>query len=127
MSDQPKPDEASKSLQGRAYALDQPEQRQEAFAQAVDYRGDVTVETHDGRTIAGYVFDRREKAGRAILRLMPSDTPGERLEIACDEIARLTFTGRDPAAGKSWETWVKKYVEKKKRGEKASIESENLE
>ena len=39
--------------------------------------------------------------------------------IAYSDIAALAFTGRDTAAGKSWEAWVKKYVEKKAAGEKA--------
>lgn len=108
-------------------AMDSPEAQRRTAAEAVDYRGDVTIETHEGETIAGYVFDRREKAGQQVLRLMPSDRPGERVEVACDRIARLTFSGRDPAAGKSWETWVKRYVEKKLRGEAANIESEPLE
>ena len=29
----------------------------------------------------------------------------------------LAFTGRDTAAGKSWEAWMKKYAEKKAAGE----------
>ena len=32
-------------------------------------------------------------------------------------VARLEFTGRDTAAGKSFETWVKKYQAKKAAGE----------
>jgi len=39
-----------------------------------------------------------------------------RLKIAYSDIAALAFTGRDPAAGKSWEAWVKKYWEKKETG-----------
>ena len=39
--------------------------------------------------------------------------------IPYSDIAALAFTGRDTAAGKSWEAWVKKYVEKKAAGEKA--------
>jgi hypothetical protein len=42
---------------------------------------------------------------------------GGKVSVSYAEIARLAFTGRDTAAGKSWETWVKKYVEKKKAGE----------
>ena len=37
--------------------------------------------------------------------------------IAYTDIASLAFTGRDPAAGKSWEAWVKKYMERKAAGE----------
>ena len=34
------------------------------------------------------------------------------------EIARLEFTGKDRAAGKHWEDWVRSYNEKKAAGEK---------
>jgi hypothetical protein len=41
-----------------------------------------------------------------------------KLAIAYIDIAGLAFTGRDAAAGKSWEAWVKKYMEKKAAGER---------
>jgi hypothetical protein len=48
--------------------------------------------------------------------------------IAYSDIAALAFTGRDAAAGKSWEAWVKKYEEKKAAGEKhIGLEPEALE
>jgi len=44
------------------------------------------------------------------------------------DIARLEFTGRDTAAGKSFELWVKKYYERKARDEKnISLEPEPLD
>lgn len=99
-----------------------------ALEQAFDYRGDVSLDLTGGERITGYIFDRR--AGRSLaesrVRLM-RDGSDERVEIAFDRIARVEFTGRDTAAGKSFETWLKKYVEKKLAGERASIESESLE
>ena len=44
------------------------------------------------------------------------------------DIAQLAFTGKDTAAGKSFETWVKKYQEKKAAGEKnIGLEPEKLD
>ena len=40
------------------------------------------------------------------------------ISIPYSEIAALAFTGRDTAAGKSFEAWVQKYWEKKAAGEK---------
>ena len=57
---------------------------------------------------------------------MPQDADGK-VEVLYADIARLEFTGRDTAAGKSWESWIKRYVAKKQAGEAASIESESLE
>ena len=90
-----------------------------ALDKAFDYRGDVTITLKDGASVEGYVFDRRAGASLAesVVRLIPKDRD-EKLSIRYDEIARLAFTGRDTAAGKSWETWVKKYNEKKAAGER---------
>jgi hypothetical protein len=85
-----------------------------ALDKAFDYRGDVTITLRDGTSVEGYVFDRRAGAALAesVVRLIPKDR-NEKLSIRYVDIARLAFTGRDPAAGKSWETWVKKYQEMK--------------
>ena len=44
-------------------------------------------------------------------------TGTEKRRIAYADIAGLAFTGKDTAAGKSFETWVKKYRERKAAGE----------
>ena len=95
---------------------------------AFDYRGDVTVTRKDGTQVTGYLFDRRISSTLAssFIRLMPAS--GERATIAYSEIGGIAFTGRDTAAGKSYEAWVKKYWEKRAAGEKnISIEPEALE
>ena len=49
-----------------------------------------------------------------------------KLTISYADIAALAFTGRDTAAGKSFEAWMKKYREKKAAGEKGiGIEAES--
>jgi hypothetical protein len=52
---------------------------------------------------------------------------GEKQTIPYDRITRLAFSGKDTAAGKSWENWVRRYVEKRMAGEQASIESDPLD
>ena len=101
----------------------------EALEKAFDYRGDVTLTTKDGKKLEGYVFDRVSGASLAtsFVRLLPKDS-NQRQKIAYSEIAALAFTGRDPAAGKSWEAWVRKYWEKKASGETGlSLQPESLE
>ncbi len=96
---------------------------------AFDYRGDVTVTRKDGAALTGYLFDRRigPTLADSVVRLMLA-TSNERPAIPYSEIAAIAFTGRDTAAGKSYEAWVKKYWEKRARGEKnISIEPEALE
>ena len=111
------------NLQGWIPPLATDEEIRLALEKAFDYRGDVTVTLKDGRTIEGYVFDRRSHAAEPHVRIMPADG-SPRVSVPYDQITRLEFTGRDTAAGKSWETWVRKYQEKKAAGEKASIEAE---
>ena len=63
----------------------------------------------------------------SIVRVLPR-TSNQRVMIPYSDIAALAFTGRDTAAGKSWEAWVKKYMEKKAAGEKdIGLEPEALE
>jgi hypothetical protein len=96
---------------------------------AFDYRGDVTVTRRDGSETTGYLFDRRvgPTLAESVVRLMLA-TGNERPAIPYSEIAAIAFTGRDTAAGKSYEAWVKKYWEKRQKGEKnISIEPESLE
>jgi len=101
----------------------------EALEKAFDYRGDITVTRKDGSKVEGYLYDRRTGATLAdsVVRIMPSDR-GSRVNIAYSEIAAVAFTGRDTAAGKTFDAWVKKYWEKKAAGEKnIQIEPEKLE
>jgi hypothetical protein len=105
------------------------EETREALEQAFDYRGDVTITLKTGVRIEGYIFDRRPAPAlhRSIVRIMPKDT-SERVSIPYSEIAGLAFTGRDSAAGKSWEAWVQRYWEKKAAGEKnIGIQAEALD
>jgi hypothetical protein len=89
----------------------------EAIEKAFDYRGDVTLTQKDGTKIEGYIFDRIGGAtlSASFVRILPKNGSG-RVKIAYSDIAALAFSGRDPAAGKSWEAWVKKYWEKKQVG-----------
>jgi hypothetical protein len=93
----------------------------EALEKAFDYRGDVTLTQKDGAKIEGYIFDRVSGAtlSASFVRILPKNGSG-RLKIAYSDIATLVFSGRDPAAGKSWEAWVKKYWEKKESGGKGA-------
>ncbi len=96
---------------------------------AFDYRGDVTISRKDGSQLTGYLFDRRigSTLANSVVRLMLAAS-NERPVIPYSEIAAIAFTGRDTAAGKSYEAWVKKYWEKRAQGEKnISIEPEALE
>ena len=100
-----------------------------ALDEGFDYRGDVTITRKDGTRLEGYIFDRRSGSTLAssIVRLIPQDST-QKISVPYSEIAAVAFTGRDTAAGKSWEAWVRKYWERKAAGEKGiALEPESLE
>ena len=89
-----------------------------ALEKAFDYRGDVTITRKDGSKLEGYLFDRRTAStlAESSVRLFPKNS-SQKISIPYADIAALAFTGRDTAAGKSLEAWMKKYAEKKAAGE----------
>jgi hypothetical protein len=117
------------NLEGWIPALASEGDVREALEKAFDYRGDITITRKDGSKVEGYVFDRRN--GRSLadsyVRVIPTGQRSK-LTVPYVEIAALAFTGRDTAAGKTFDAWVKKYWEKKAAGEKnIQIEPEKLE
>jgi hypothetical protein len=117
------------TLQGWIPELANEEELREALEKAFDYRGDVQVTRKDGSKIEGYIFDRvsGKNLSDSFVRLLPKDA-NQRFKILYSEIAALAFTGRDTAAGRSWEAWVKKYWEKKEKGgESLSLQPESLD
>jgi hypothetical protein len=106
------------NLQGRVWAPATEAELREGLEKAFDYRGDVTITRKDKSTVEGYIFDRRVGAtlNDSVVRLFPKGDP-TKISIPYSDIATLSFTGRDTAAGKSWEAWLKKYWEKKAAGE----------
>jgi hypothetical protein len=117
------------SVQGWVPKLATEEELRIALEKAFDYRGDVTLTLKDNSKIEGYLFDRTTGSSltNSFVRVLPKDS-NQKLKIAYANIAALAFTGRDAAAGKSWEAWVGKYWEKKATGEgDLSLQPEALE
>ncbi len=101
----------------------------DALEKAFDYRGDITVTLKDGRKVEGYLFDRRPGPllVNSFIRIIPAKEK-TKVNVAYADVAAVAFTGRDTAAGKTFEAWVKKYWEKKAAGEKnIQIEPERLD
>ena len=123
------PGASREKLEGWIPELATPEELLAALEQAFDYRGDVLITRKDGTQIEGYIFDRRSGStlAESKVRLLPKDG-SPKTSIAYAEIAALAFTGRDMAAGKSFEAWVRHYWEKKAAGEKdISLQPEKLD
>ncbi len=89
-----------------------------ALEKAFDYRGDVTLTLKSGERIEAYIFNRRSGSSLAdsFVQYFTPSAP-EKRNVSYADIARLEFSGKDRAAGKHWEGWVKAYNEKKAAGE----------
>ncbi|HEY6490312.1 MAG: hypothetical protein WCC26_11495 [Terracidiphilus sp.] len=100
----------------------------EALEKAFDYRGDVTVTLKSGEKIEAYIFNRLTGATLAdsYVQYFTPSAP-EKRKVGYSEIACLEFSGKDRAAGKHWEDWVKAYNEKKSAGETYALHPEKLE
>lgn len=123
------PGTVHESVEGWVPQLATENELREALEKAFDYRGDVAITKKDGSKIDGYIFDRVTSTTLegSFVRVLPRDS-NQRVKISYAEIAALAFSGRDPAAGKSWEAWVRKYWEKKSTGEgNLSLQPESLE
>ncbi len=108
------------NLEGYNPQLDSLPMVRDVVEKAFGYRGDVTIVNRKGDAVEGYIFDRQAESSdttKWILRLIVKDST-DRITIRYDDIVSICFTGKDPAAGKSFQTWLKKYQEKKAAGEK---------
>jgi len=107
------------NLEGWIPELASDEDVRKALEKAFDYRGDVTLTLKSGERIEAYIFNR--STGNSLAESwVQYFTPkaADKRKVSYAEIARVEFTGKDRAAGKHWEDWVKKYNEKKAAGEK---------
>jgi hypothetical protein len=123
------PGTVHEAVQGWVPTLATEEELRVALEKAFDYRGDITLTLKDNSKIEGYLFDRATGSSLAtsFVRVIPKESR-EKLKISYADIAALAFSGRDTAAGKSWEAWVNKYWAKKTSGEgDLSLQPESLE
>ena len=106
-------------LEGWVPEVSSEEDLRQALEKAFDYRGDVTITLKSGERVEAYIFNRQTGATLAdsfVQYFTPAASAKQKLSYA--EIARLEFSGKDRAAGKHWEDWVKAYNDRKAAGEK---------
>ena len=107
------------NLEGWVPEIASEDDLRQALEKAFDYRGDVTITTKNGERIEAYIFDRSTGAtlAESFVKYFSPKSP-DKLKRSYAEIARLEFSGKDRAAGKHWEDWLKAYNERKAAGEK---------
>jgi hypothetical protein len=106
-------------LEGWVPDLAGEEDLRQALEKAFDYRGDVTVTLKSGERIEAFIFNRYTGAtlSESYVQYFTPKAP-EKRKVSYAEIARLEFSGKDRAAGKHWEDWVKAYNGRKAAGER---------
>ncbi|WP_263357750.1 hypothetical protein [Acidicapsa ligni] len=109
---------AYENLEGWIPELANEADLQNALEKAFDYRGDISLTFKNGETVEAYIFNRQSGKSLAdsYVQYFASNAL-EKRKASYAEIARIEFTGKDRAAGKHWEAWLKKYAEKKAAGE----------
>jgi hypothetical protein len=106
-------------LEGWVPTLASDEDLRQALDKALDYRGDVTITLKSGERIEAFIFNCQSgpTLAESFLQYFTPNAP-EKRKVSYADIARVDFSGKDRAAGKHWEDWVKAYNEKKAAGEK---------
>jgi hypothetical protein len=92
------------TAEGRAPAPGDGPDVADVVDQAFDYRGDVTLDTADGREVVGYLFNRDREVAEPFVQLFERDS-GARLTLPYASIRAIRFTGKDTAAGNSYAAW----------------------
>jgi hypothetical protein len=82
-------------------------QLSELIERAFDYRANTTVVRTDGTEIEGYVFNRNADAPEPFLQLFDAAGEGP-VTIPYAEVRTIRFTGKDMAAGNSYEAWLRR-------------------
>ena len=105
-----------KSLEGWMPTLDDSLTVEQVIEMAYDYRGNTTIVKTDGSAVEGYIFNRAAEAREPFLEYFDKSGGGP-FTIAYSQIANVEFSGKDTAAGKSWEAWQRRKAEAKARAE----------
>jgi len=113
---------ATDSYQGREYTFSNDQDRREGLDAAFDYRGDLTLRLSNGETIEGYLFNRHPEGKPPTVQLFVKGETAARV-LPYVDVVGVSFTGKDPADGKSYLAWkAKKHAER--AAESQQIEAE---
>jgi hypothetical protein len=76
---------------------------------AFDYRGDVTLLRVGAPPLVGYLYNRDRDVPAPFVMLV--DPAGVSHTVRYAELTTIHFTGKDTAAGKSYEAWLRRKAE----------------
>jgi len=112
----------AESLHGTEYTFVNDQDRRDGIDAAFDYRGDVTLRLTNGEALECFIFNRTPLSKPPQLQVFVKGEDAPRVFPYVD-IAGISFTGKDPADGKSYQAWkAKKHSER--AAESKQIEEE---
>ena len=111
MPSEPEATEEGRLLEGWEPVVGAETSLEDVIDRAFDYRGDVTVVRRDGTELHGYLFNRDAEVPRPFVQMFDRAGQGP-ITIAYTEIRTIRFTGKDTAAGKSYEAWLRRKTER---------------
>lgn len=111
MPSEPDASEEGSLLEGWEPVIGAETSLEEVVDRAFDYRGDVTVVRRDGAELVGYLFNRNAEVRVPFVQMFDRAGDGP-ITIPYAEIQTIRFTGRDAAAGKSYEAWLRRKSER---------------
>lgn len=106
--------QGDKSLQGWVPELGETLTLAQVIDLAYDYRGNTTIVKTDGTEIVGYVFNRNNNVPEPYIQWFDEAGNGP-FTILYGQVQNIKFTGKDTAAGKSWEAWVRRRDREKEK------------
>ena len=110
-----------KSLEGWVPTLDDKLGIERVIEMAFDYRGNTTIVKTDGTLVEGYIFNRAAESREPYLEYFDKSGGGP-FTLSYSQIANVEFSGKDTAAGKSWEAWQRRKAEAKARAEGRAVD-----
>ena len=72
----------------------------------------MTLFLRGGEELRGYIFNFDATPPEPFVNFFSANEDAKR-RLLCAEIHGVSFSGKDTASGRSWETWVKQYNENK--------------
>jgi hypothetical protein len=118
--------EASGYAQGTRWEGDDPQELRDCLEAAFDYRGNVTLLLRgDESELEGYLSNRDFGCGEPFVDVFPAPG-GSRRRIPLAMVRGVVFSGKDTAAGQSWQTWLKQHEAKEAKAAQG-LETESID
>ncbi len=102
----------AKTLEGWRPDSDGADSLNDVIDKAFEYRGNVTLRLTNGNDFVCFISNRDASVADPFIQVFDEAGDGP-TRILYSEVATIWFTGKDAAAGKSYEAWLAKKAEER--------------